>query len=61
MMIPLGLSGGLQVMDIVEKEGTAVMTTDPGTEESDHRYDTDILDNEIWSPSSFVCSLIESL
>ena len=42
MMIPLGLSGGLQVMDIVE-EGTAVMTTDPGTEESDQRYDSDRL------------------
>ena len=48
MMIPLGLSGGLQEMDIVEKEGTAVMTTDPGTiyGESDQRYDTDRLDYE---------------
>ena len=29
-MIPLGLSGGLQVMFILKKEGSGVMTTGPG-------------------------------
>ena len=30
MMIPLGLSGGLQVMFILKKEGNGLMTTGPG-------------------------------
>ena len=31
MMIPLGISGGFQVMVILKKEGSGVMTTGPGT------------------------------
>ena len=32
MMTPLGLSGGSQVMVIMNSEGTPAMTTGPGTE-----------------------------
>ena len=33
MMIPLGISGGFQVMVILKKEGNGVMATGPGTGE----------------------------
>ena len=34
MMLPLGLSGGSQVIDILNSEGNVEMTTDPGTTEN---------------------------
>ena len=37
MMIPLGISGGFQVMVILKKEGNGVMTTVPGTGEREGR------------------------
>ena len=33
MMIPLGMAGSSQVMVILKKEGSAVMTTGPGARE----------------------------
>ena len=48
-------------MDIVEKEATAVMITDPGTGGSSKWKWNGKISYGINSLSSFVCSLIESL
>ena len=37
-MIPLGKTGSSQMMVILKKEGTAVMTTGPGAGQRDMRY-----------------------
>ena len=48
MMIPLGISGGFQVMVILKREGNGVMATAPGTGEREGRIERRGKEKEQW-------------